>query len=191
MTLKLIFVQLILSLCFLGCCYGQTDEPIKIPVLKEDARVDSVLDKFVVKSRVYLASLFSFRRYNEEIGMLLNDSCLLLHVYTGDSVNDLGIYLSTKTKPSMNDEINICEQLKLKYACFYYKGNYVFVWTRDDFGWLFSKTNYTKTYDFVYYAIDTQTYPDERIADGVSYQFKNGTFSDRGVPTIITKKGNK
>ena len=62
---------------------------------------------------------------------------------------------------------------------------------RDSFGWLFSKMDQVQTYDFIYYAPNTRDITEGPVDDQVNYQLKNGIFTDRGAPTIITKKGNR
>ncbi len=192
MTLKLIFVQLILCLSALACCYGQTNQLINIPVLKENVKVDAALDKFIAQRPKTLGKLSRLGGGYQDgaVKTLLKDSCLLVQLYNSDSLSNVGIIVSTRAKIAIKEEINIFEHLKFKYGCFCFKGQYVFVLARDSFGWLFSKTDHVQTYDFIYYAGNTRDVTEGPVDDQVNYQLKNGTFSDRGAPTIITKKGN-
>jgi hypothetical protein len=191
MTLKLILVQLILCLTSLACCYGQTNQPISIPIVKENVSIDAVLDKFIAQRPATLKQLARLGGdYEDDVKLLLKDSCLLIPVSQEDSVKEASIYVESKSKTSINQEINIDVHLKFKYACFNYKGYRVFIWTRNTFGQLFSETDRTQTYGFIYYANKNQTYPREWVGDGMDYQIKNGAIAKR-VPTIITTKQNK
>jgi len=191
MTLKLVFIQLILCLTTLACCYGQTNQLINIPVIKENARVDAILDKFIAQRPATLKELSKLGgKYLDDVKVLLKDSCLLIPASQEDGVKDDNIYVQSKTKTGINEEINIDVHLKFKYACFCYKGFKVFVWTRNNFGWLFSTTDRTQTYGFIYNAGKDQVYPKILVGDGMDYQIKNDTIAER-APTIITKKGNK
>jgi len=191
MTLKLIFAQLILCLASIACCYGQTNQPVSIPVIKENAVVDAVLDKFLAQRPKSLESVARMGGdYEYDVKALLRDSCFTIPASQEDGVTDDNIYVESKKKTSINQEINIYVHLKFKYACFNYKGYTVFVWTRNTFGQLFSETDRTQTFGFIYYADKNQTYPREWVGDGMSYQIKNGTITKR-VPTVITTKHNK
>jgi len=103
MTLKPIFVQLILCLTFLDCCYGQsTEKLIDIPVLKENVKVDAALDKFIAQRPKNLEKLSRLGGGYQDgaIKTLLKDSCLLVQLYNSDSLNKRWDYCINKSQNS-------------------------------------------------------------------------------------------
>lgn len=173
--MKPVFTTLIFLLLIFDCSYAQIGQPIAVSILKESPKVDTVFDNIFLKEKSS-----SFANQN-----LLKDSCVMLEMFPLNKANEFDIEIVWNSKSAMNYRVNRYQYYKTKYGCFIYKGHYIFVWTKNDFGELFTNTNTFQTFSFIKYSNDTHATLDELYAGTLHYQFKNGTISEGGLPPTV------
>ena len=125
--MKLLLAFLILNCIHFEFCYGQTKERMMIPSLKEDKKVDSLID-LILKSKPYINRPRSLK------------NCFLTGVMVKRNDHSLYISLQLNDIKSVNRFVNSAEHRRGSLGCFIYKSHDTFLWTADKFKDLFSNT---------------------------------------------------
>ncbi|QKJ31595.1 hypothetical protein HQ865_18100 [Mucilaginibacter mali] len=161
---KLVTLCLLIFTIF-SAGYGQTIEKIAIPVLKEDPKVDKLMDiilgakKAVDQNTSYILELFKG-----------NDGSYAYQVKKIDKA-DINIMV--------NQRIG-----RLDMGCFKYRKYDIIVWTNSDFSDLITKTSQSITLDTVY-KLGSVSSKTPRDFDVWHYLYQNGRFvTEDGPPSI-------
>jgi len=150
-----------------------SSQPIDVSVLKESKAIDNLMDK-IFKDE-YLTG-----QINKHVSM---DSCWMLEMFRWDS-NDISFQAVRSSKSAINYRFNRPGYDKSKYGYFTFKGNRVFVWTKDNFDGFFGTTDNHQQFNFLFYSNDIGIPDDILNHRSIHYKFSDGHFSPEGPPPI-------
>jgi len=139
--MKIFFGGCIVFLFLSNHCTAQLGQPIPVPVLKEDKKVDDLMDK-----------IFKNEQDSGQVDKsLLSDSCWVINMYRLDKGDDFDVDLIRNSKSVINYRVCRYAYYKAKYGCFIYKGNKIFVWAKDEFGSLFTAASTYQKFNFIFF----------------------------------------
>jgi hypothetical protein len=178
--MKSFFSFLLLLSINLSFGYAQSREKIAIPVLKEDKRIDQLMD-IVLNPK----NEDKFERVKSPI----DSSCFIID-FLKDGDNYFSIQIEKNTKPVTNILLNGMEIEKDHVGYFQYRKHKIFVWADVGFYDFFNKTSETKTFDFVYKLQNPDALGNEYFLAIWHYQYKNSHFSVEGPPRVMKLEKN-
>ena len=104
------------------------------------------------------------------------------------SDHEVSFQIIRNSQSVMNFRINKLEYAKANYGYFGFKGNKIFVWTKDNFTDFFTKTGTYQTFNFIYYSNDVKATDDELYPHTLHYKFTDGRLSPEGPPPVQAVK---
>ena len=170
--MKLLICTFLLISLGINASYGQSAEKIAVPVLKEDAKIDKLMD-IVLNPK-------NADEYDRDKNS--RDSCLFIIFFK--SANHSSFQIEKNTKPVSNMLANRFIINKGSFGCFLYKNYKVFVLAVNGFYDFFKLTNENKAFDFVYKSQSNAPFVYEHYLAIWHYQYENGRFSVEGPPEV-------
>jgi hypothetical protein len=155
---------IVISICLnIDFGYSQAKEHIIIPHLKEDKKIDSLID-IILKSKAYHSRV------------KLANECFLTGTLIKRNDNSLYLSLYIDSAQSANRFTNRMNRHYGNLGCFNYKGIYVILWSPDKFIGLFSNTGEFKVYGDIYKLTGNDLLNDSLGRKSWSYVYKNKRF---------------
>jgi hypothetical protein len=170
-----IFWGLFILVCFdSNILYGQSNENIFVPALKESKKIDALMDMVLKEEKLS----------GPENKNLLADNCWRMEIRKIDG-NYISFQVVKNRKPIINYILNGLDADRIDYGYFNYRGSKVFVLTSAGFHDFFAKPSGSTTLSFIYkLGTDTRRPPDGLLYERVfHYKYSDGHFSIEGQPS--------
>ena len=173
--MKIFFAGCVFLLFLSSHCVAQLGQPITVPVLKEDKKIDGLMDM-----------VFKDELAHGQIDKSLSaDSCWFIELLHWNNDDNFSFQIVRNKKPVINFRINAIEHHKDNDGYFVYKGNVIFVWSRDNLFYnFFTKTDNYRMFNFIFYANGIKATREELYPNTMHYKYSDGRFSVEGPPTI-------
>ncbi len=157
-----------------GDCYAQTNQKISVPVLKESAKIDSLMDMI----------LSNLKTYNIP-SKISKDSCWRIEIFKFKE-NATSFQIVENEKTVANYEVNQWVDGKVNYGYFQYRGYNIFVRTDSEFYNFLYKTQEEAIFSFIYKLNTSEPRPSlERLYyNPIHSKYEGGAFSGEGPPPV-------
>ncbi|HTD98654.1 MAG TPA: hypothetical protein VK668_05185 [Mucilaginibacter sp.] len=177
--MKLLICTLLIIIVGFSTGYAQSTEKITVPVLKENNKIDKLMDLVLNPN-----NKDKFERTNNS-----TDSCFLIYFFKEKTGNYI-FQIEKNTKLVTDTLVNLMASRKFNFGYFRYKKYKVFIWANDLFYDFFNKTSETITFDFVSKLPNPLSLGNEHYLAIWHYQYENGRFSVEGPPPVMELEKN-
>ena len=169
-----IFWPLIILICFdSNISYGQSNENISVPALKESKKIDALMDMILKAEKLS----------GPEDKTLLVDNCWRMEIRKIEN-NYISFQIVKNRKPVINYILNGLDVDRMNYGCFQYRGSKIFVLSSTGFRDFFARPPQLATFSFIYkLGAEVSRPSDELLYERVfHYKYTDGHFSIEGQP---------
>ena len=169
-----IFWSLFILICFSSnISYGQSQENIFIPALKEGKKIDALMDMILKAEKLS----------GPEDNNLLVDNCWRMEIRKIEN-NYISFQIVKNRKTVINYILNGMDADRINYGYFKYHGSQIFVLSSAGFHDFFAKPSQFATFSFIYkLGVDGPRPSDDLLYERVfHYKYADGHFSIEGPP---------